>query len=430
MTATADILTFASARLDLSDAARDAAQHFLADTLAVGAGGAASSEAAKLAEALRFEGGPARLLGRKDRADPQTAAFWNGFAIHCLEWDPVHEPGVVHALSVVTATLLAVIDETGGVSENEALTALAVGVDVASGLGVAATGAMRFFRPATAGIIGAALAAARITDLPPERFADVLGLSYSQAAGTMQAHVEASVALPLQIGLAARAAVTAVHLAKAGLGGPHDALEGPFGYSALFEELDLSRYRPGDRWLIEEVSVKPYPSGRASHGVLGELEQLAAELNGKDIERITASVPPLIHRLVARPWKPDMEEGYARLCLPFLTSLMLRDGVIDPRAFTDEAFADPVLTTMAKRTRVVLDDSADPNALAPQLLTIELASGEVITRTICDNLGSRAAPMSQVQTATKLTLACACAGQDADPVIFDNPISYFCGATR
>ena len=453
MSATGRLLAFAAAEHDLPDSARAAAERLLADTLAVGAAGAASEEAAKLFRAIEVpspwpprrgllpeEGqhghqapdqarGDAlfssRLLGTARAAPAETAALWNGFAIHCLEWDAVHEPAVVHALSVVTAALLALIDERGGCDEEEAMTALAVGVDLASGFGVAATGAMRFFRPATAGVIGAALAGARIAGLPGERFADILGLAYSQAAGTMQAHVEGSVALPLQIGLAARAAVTAVHLAKAGLGGPHDVLEGPFGYSALIEPLDLRRYPPGERWLIEEVSVKPYPSGRASHGALAELEALHQEgVTLDQVESLRAEVPPLIHRLVARAYKRDMDAGYARLCLPILAPLMLRDGRIDPRAFTGETYADPQLARLAERVEVALDGNADPNALGPQRLTVRLHSGETVERRIDATLGSPARPMSEVQAKAKRELAHACAGEAADPRLFEDAVRY------
>ena len=51
----------------------------------------------------------------------------------------------------------------------------------------------------------------------------------------MQAHVEGTPALGLQIGFNARAAINAVDAAEAGLAGPHDVLTGPFGYFALFE---------------------------------------------------------------------------------------------------------------------------------------------------------------------------------------------------
>ena len=113
----------------------------------------------------------------------------------------MHEGAVVHALSVVTAAVMAKAHDAGGMDRESVLTAIAVGVDIASGLGIAATGPMSFFRPATAGVIGAALATARLTDISPEKYADVMGLAYSFASGTMQAHVEASIALPLQIAL-------------------------------------------------------------------------------------------------------------------------------------------------------------------------------------------------------------------------------------
>ena len=92
-----------------------------------------------------------------------------------------------------------------------------------------------FSRPATAGTIGAALACARLAGLPRGAFADVLGLAQAQCAGTMQAHLERSMALPLQVAAAARAAITAVDLVVAGISGPHCALMGECGYFSLFD---------------------------------------------------------------------------------------------------------------------------------------------------------------------------------------------------
>ena len=412
MSHTAAILDFAAARHTLSPQVRADAARLLADTLAGGAAGAVSPEAVKLLSTLGT-GSEARLLSG-DTAPAASAAFFNGFAIHCLEWDAVHEPAVVHALSLVTAALLAASDRAGGSDPDDFLTALAVGVDIASGLGLCATGPMRFFRPATAGIIGAALAVARLEGCSRDQFADVLGLAYSFAGGTMQAHVEASVALPLQIGRAAQAAVQAVDLVRAGMDGPHDVLEGPFGYAALIEPLDLSRYTPtlGQVWRISEVSIKPFPSGRASHGALGALQ----ELRGADVESITLHAPPLIHRLVGRPFKPGAPMSYNRLCLPFLAPLMLRDGVIDPRLTeTDEA--------LARNVSVVLDNNPDGNALSPQRLVVTLKDGTLIERHIAANPGSPAAPMTSAQAAAKYTLCRALAPQ-ADPRIFDAPLAY------
>ena len=413
MTHTTAILDFASAPHTLPPQVCADATRLLADTLAGGAAGAVSPEAAQLLGTIKRWGGgtEARFLSGGTAPAP-SAAFFNGFAIHCLEWDAVHEPAVVHALSVVTAALLAASDRAGGSDPDAFLMALAVGVDIASGLGLSATGPMRFFRPATAGVIGAALAVARLEGLSCEQMEDVLGLAYSSAAGTMQAHVEASITLPLQIANAARAAICAVDLVKAGMDGPHDALEGPFGYSALIEPLDLSRYVPGEPWRISEVSIKPFPSGRASHGALGALQGM----RGVKVERITLHAPPLIHRLVGRPYNPDAPMSYNRLCLAFLAPLMLRDGNIDPRLTeTDES--------LAQRVEVVLNGNPDGNALSPQRLVITLTDGTVIERIITANLGSPAAPMMPAQAAAKYDL-CRDLAPQADRRIFDTPLAY------
>lgn len=430
MSATDKIVAFAAADHALPSSAKATARYFLGDTLAGGAAGAASDEALAIMGAVRGWGlgDEARLLGSTDRLPAPSAAWFNGFAIHCLEWDAVHEPAVVHALSVVTAALLAAADRMGGCDQDDFLTALAVGVDIASGLGIAATGAMQFFRPATAGVIGAALAVARLEAVPAERLPDILGLAYSQAAGTMQAHVEASVALPLQIANASRAAITAVDLAQSGMDGPHDALEGPFGYFTLFEPGDLARYTDtiGESWLIENVSVKPFPSGRASHGILGALDALLRDgaLDASQVLAVDVAAPPLIHRLVGRQYKSDMTPSYARLCLPFLVPLMLRDRIIDPRCFTPEEFANPDLVKLGNKVTVRIDDNPDHNALAPQNLTISLRDGSEIVRIITDNLGSPASPMSEAQNQAKRDLAQSLASAGCDPRIFDDPLAY------
>jgi 2-methylcitrate dehydratase PrpD len=427
LSATSDLLDFARAEHRLDESARSAATRLLADTLAVGAAGAMLSTPVEATAARWGAGDDARLLGRGGTMPAPSAAFVNGFRIHCLEWDAVHEGAVVHALSVVTAALGAAIDRRGGCDPDEALGALAVGVDIAAGLGLASTGSMHFFRPATAGVIGAALAVARIDGV--ERFEDVLGLAYSQAAGTMQAHVEGSIALPLQIAVAARAAITAVDLANAGLTGPHDALEGPFGYFRNFEEGTLSRYtgRIGSGWLIEQVSTKPYPSGRASHAVLATLDLLLreGEVGRDDIVGIEAYAPPLIRRLVDRPMKAGMTPSYARLCLPWLTALMLREGRIDPRRFTSEAFADPDFAEGADLLSVHPNGNDDPNALEPQDVVIRLRDGRRIERRVEHALGSPEAPMSADQALAKQALAKELAGELPDRRLLDDPLAYF-----
>jgi 2-methylcitrate dehydratase PrpD len=425
MSATGDLLAFVRAEHQLPPQVRAAALHLLGDTLAVGAAGATAPGAeAVLAAAHGWGAGEdARLIGSEERLPAASAAFVNGFRIHCLEWDAVHEPAVVHAMSAVTAALGAAIDRIGGCDPEAALTALTIGVDIAAGLGLAATSPLAFFRPATAGCIGAALAVARIEGVEP--LEDVLGLAYSSLAGTMQAHVEGSIALPLQIANAARAAIAAVDLVREGLTGPHDALEGPFGYFRLIDQGDLASYTRdlGRIWRIAEISVKPYPSGRASHAVLGTLADL--ELAPASIASIDVHVPPLIARLVGRPLVAEMTPAYARLCLPMLTALMLTDSRIDPRRFVPEIFADPAIRALAERLVIAVDGNPDPNALFPQRLVVRMTDGSTIDRAIPHTLGSPDAPLSAQGTADKRALARELAEDVPDARLFDDPLAYF-----
>lgn len=421
MNAIQQIVDFASGPIELPAAVRADALRLLSDTLAVGAAGAASREAAPVA--LTCAGWGAGSESRSlagGRLPCPSAAFINAFSIHCLEWDAVHEPAVVHAMSVVTAALLAASDRLGGSTEDAFLAALAVGVDIASGLGLSAQGAMRFFRPATAGIIGATLAVARLEGLDRATMANAAGLAYSFLSGTMQAHVEASTALPLQIANAARGAIMAVDLAKAGIDGPHGMLEGQFGYGALIEPVQLDGYLAslGRVWRISEVSIKPYPSGRASHGALGALADLRDEglVSLDTVEAIELHAPPLIQRLVGRPFQLGAPQSYNRLCLAFLAPLMLRDGFIDPRL-------DTTIDALAARVRVILDDNPDHNALSPQVLIVHLRDGQTLHRPVAANPGSPLAPLSPLRTRAKLDLCCALAGQAATQ-IFSDPIAF------
>lgn len=424
MSPTQRLLEFAGADHVLPAQVRADALRLLGDTLAVGSAAVEAPGADQILKAARAMGAgeDVRLLGTAERLPAPAAAFVNGYRVHCLEWDAVHEPAVVHALSTVVAALGAAIDRKGGCDAEEALVALAIGVDVAAGAGLAADTGLSFFRPATAGILGASLAVARIDGAPLD---NTLGLAYSSAAGTMQAHVEGLATLPFQIANAARAAVTASDLAKAGFPGPKDPLEGQFGYFTLFDSGNLASYTDhlSEIWRISEVSVKPYPSGRASHGALGKLEELA--LDPAQVESMELACPPLIRRLVSRPYEPEMTPAYARLCLQWLSALMLTDGRIDPRRFTPEQMADPQLGALAQKLTLVPDGNEDPNALFPQSLTVTLKDGSRTTHAIAANLGSPDNPLSNEQSAKRIALARELAPASADSRIFDDPLGYF-----
>lgn len=394
---------------DLPDAAVQAAQAFILDSLAVGVAGRRNPHRdAVLGVALAWgRGEAAGVLGDSVRVPAPTAAFVNAYQMHCLEFDCVHEPAVVHAMTAVLAAILAECERAAApVSGRRFIAAATLGVEVAALLGVAATAPLTFFRPATAGVFGAAAAVAVLRHYGAAGIRGCFGHALAQAAGTMQAHEEGKPTLPVQLGNAARAGLVAADLAGAGVPAPEDALEGPYGYFALFERsFDTAGLAEalGKVWRVTELSHKPYPSGRATHGGLEAALQLRGQgVTAKALKAMRLSAPPLIHQLVVRPPLADMNLNYARLCFPYVGATALLHGTVGLEHFTAEALADAEVLAVAQRFSASLNEVEDPAAFTPQTLTAELTDGSSLAVRIDKVLGSPAHPLSQDQLQAKV----------------------------
>lgn len=390
--------------------ARDAALCFVRDSLGVALSGACIDLSRRLQTLWCGEGSSAASVwGTMRRCSRDQAAMLNAFAIHNQEFDCVHEPAVVHPMAVVLASLLTEADALGGVSGDALLRAVVISIDVAAAVGVCARAPMRFFRPAMCGALGAAAGIAVLREFDPQRLQKTLGLAYSQLSGTMQAHVEGLPTLALQIAFNARAALTAADLAGAGLDGPRDWLEGSFGYFSLIDgehDIDpgLQLIRSATR-AIEQISHKPFPTGRAAHGTLDVLTELlrSGELHADDVDRITLRAPPLICRLIGRPLRSSMGASYARLCLPYLASTCLVRAGVGLDDFSPAALTDARRAAYADRITIDSNGVADENALAPQIVVIRLRSGATLERTREAILGAPALPLSPAQQSAKFS---------------------------
>jgi 2-methylcitrate dehydratase PrpD len=397
----------------LSPAAVAAAKQAIEDSLACAIIGSRADGAEELwrAQNASPQSGTACVWGRATRAHPSVAAMQNGHQLHALEYASVHERATVHAMSAILPAVMASADRDGGVDGKRLITAVAVGLDVAALLGMAAKQGSRFFRPSVCGSLGAVAALANAWDPHVGVVEEMFGLAYSQLCGTMQAHAEASVALGLQIGFATRNALAAFEMARAGLTAPRDIFEGPYGYFTLFEpggDAGPLLDRLCKEWAIAETSYKPFPCGRVSHGAIDALMRLRARhgFSATDLQRVVLHLPPYAFRLGGRPLKADMNGPYARLCIRYLMACLLEQGEIGLGSYAKEALQSPAIHALAARVELVVDEKADINALSPQHLALRLRDGTAIEEPIPVLLGHPNNPMSRAQHAAKLALAC------------------------
>ena len=412
-------------------AARDAARLFLLDAIGVGNSGMTTAESAMVmsASAAWGEGAQARIWGGGALTSAGTAAFVNAHQMHTQEFDAIHEPAVVHPLTVVVPAVIAWIQRaslTGRrFSGADLLTATVVGVDVAAGLGRASTTAIRFFRPSVCGGMGATAAIANVDRSSTEIAKSALGIAYGSVSGTMQPHTEGAPVLAAQCGLNARAAIHAHDLAVAGLTGPEFILEGRYGWYHLIErDGDPRSFTEslGHRWEIAATSIKPFPSGRATHGGLDGVLTLQREhgFSVNDVASVRVRVPSLVFDLVGRRPEPGMDVGAARLCLALLIPHVLRDGTINLATYAPSRLNDPAMHALAEHVTIERDDNPDPNAFTPQHVEVTLHDGSRHRTTLTAVLGAPERPLGKVGVEEKFRSNLAAAGRDdktADSIV-------------
>ncbi len=410
--------------------ARAAARRFMADTLAVGlAGTAHPAQPGLLAAASRWGAGDeAGVWGKAIRLPAGAAAFANAFAAHSLEFDAIHEGAVAHAMTPTLAAALAEAERQAGqgrpVDGAALVEAVVLGLDLACGIGAAARGKMRFFRPATAGMFGAFGAVARLRGFDLARGSAGAGLMLGQIPGTMQAHHEGSVALAVQMGFAAAAAFRAADLAEAGIAGPAHWLAGPSGFLAMTEpdhDLGPTLATLGHSWQVTAFSHKPFPSGRLTHAAIDGTRRAMAG-GGVDVARIAEvrlHIPPLAMRLVGRPLLPALEANYARLCLPYVVATTLRFGTVGLADFTAPRLADPATLALAAKVRVLPDGNADETVTVPQAVEILQEGAAPVLVRVEAALGSPANPLSAAEERAKAGACAAAARHPMSPARLD-----------
>ena len=195
---------------------------FLLDTIGVGIAGSTGSKLTELKEVANnwSQGNNCTILGTWEKYSRDAATLINAYQIHCLEFDCIHEGAVVHPMAAILSSMLSHCESENKkgrvINGKDFLLSIALGVDIASYLGICAKGELKFFRPATASGFGAVAALSNIQKFSSTEINNALGIMYSQTCGNMQSHVEGVPILGLQVGFNAKSALGSIDLTMAG----------------------------------------------------------------------------------------------------------------------------------------------------------------------------------------------------------------------
>ena len=399
---------------DLSSEAIEKTKIFLLDTIGCSIAGTSGPSAREILNTAKVWGAEksSRVWGTHKALPHTSAAIVNAYQIHCLEFDCVHESGVLHPMSTLIGATLTEIDrqkyEGRKVTGKEFIQAIIVGIDVSCSIAKSSNAPMRFFRPALTGGFGATASVAKLRRFDEKKLHNALGIYYGQAGGNMQAHIEGSKLLGLQVGFGARNSLVACDFAERNIEGPKDFLTGRYGYFNLMEgeglyDLDPAWQEWGKASRILEVGHKPFPSGRLTHYAIDALQNLKKKhgFRHQDITKVICKVPPLTLRLVGRPYKKNAEPNYAKLCLGYICALTLIYGEVSQEDFHPQKLLDNEIGNLAEKICVEPDENTDLNAFGPQQITVYLKNEQKFVYSSKYAIGHPRNPLSRKQQLDK-----------------------------
>ena len=404
---------------DLNDETVHKIKVFLLDSIGVGIAGSTGSKLTELKKVANTwsQGNDCSILGTWEKYSRDAATLINAYQIHCLEFDCIHEGAVVHPMAAILSSMLSHCESENKkgrfIDGKEFLLSLALGVDIASYLGICAKGELKFFRPATASGFGAVAALSNIQKFSSTEINNALGIMYSQTCGNMQSHVEGVPILGLQVGFNAKAALGSMDLTVAGFPGPKRVFNGEHGYFNLIEnnnfDMKYMKDNIGKTWMINEIAHKPYPSGRLTHGLVHVIKDLKSKhkLNKDDIKSIVCHVPPGVYKLVSRPIIENLTTNYAKLCARFVGASYMINDHLNIDTFTNQKYLNNKETLkFANKIKIEKNDNLDEKVLTPQFFSVTLMDDKKLEIKLDNVYGHPKVPLSEKEYLNKFNVCC------------------------
>lgn len=344
---------------DIPPAVYHEAKRALIDHLAV-AIGAVNDEAVlavrQVAKSWNAAGDARVYLG--ETTTPALAALINATMAHATDFDDTHPAGSGHPGGPCWATALAMA-QVHCASEDKTIRAFIAGFEVMAKLGggwVSGVGRhlqRRGFHPTSiVGRAGATAVAASILGLNSEQIANALG-----GAATMMGGLQKSSGThgkPFHAGKAAMDGILAAQLASEGFVGAQHFYEtdGWVRHFIQQGEVDIPELDFGESWELLTNGYKLYASCRGTHASIETALQIYPQLNGRQIERISARVHPMgmVNAGIMDPRTP-LESKFS---IPYCIALALSGYRLSDADFTQQAVNDvnarqllPLLTVEA-----------------------------------------------------------------------------------
>ena len=246
---------------------------------------------------------------------------------------------------------------------------------------------LKGFHPTgTIATFGTTTAACKILGLSSKTAVNAMGLAGSLASGINQYEIDGTISKHLHPGNAARNGILSAMLAREGMTGPAEILEGRLGFFHCYADevnqavvdCDL-----GSDWHMKRIYFKPFCSCRYVH--------YAIEATQKNLEKRPASVAE-VERIVVRTHQNGKQGSdipdyctplHARLSIQYGIASILARGKAGLREYEEAAIADPEVRKVSDLVTIEVDDEIQKVYPNPRSMIVEFVlkdGGKVSTR--------------------------------------------------
>jgi len=375
----------------LPAAVRAKALVHIADAIGVALAARSSMPVAgRVLEALGYgdSRGGCTVLGTDRRLPPAAAAFANSAGIHILDYEDIHDDARMHPTTVTLPAALAAA-ELAGRSGASVVEGVALGNEfmIRMGLMMSPKGdgpASGWFLTQFFGYFGAALSAGVALGLDDDQLVSAVGLAYMQVAGGKEAGFGVGAdARALYPAFAAMGGLNAALLARAGIVGPHSALDGAAGLFRIYfgmqpDDAALATLLAPAHWNFLDTDTKPWPCCRFSHPyvavALAARERVAARPITRVRVAVNATSAKLCRPLAERRRPTTLQD--AKYSIPFVTAFALVHGRVTLDTLGMHALADPAVLALA--SRIDIEDRLPDTVGLPHAEIVVEVPGESI----------------------------------------------------
>ena len=346
------------------------------DTLGVSiAATTLAPEANLVADYVEDMGGKpvATVWGFGRKAPAPWAVFVNGSLGHMVDYDDVGAGGHVSIVTIPAA--FAVAEQLGGVSGRDLIAAIAAGTDIHTRLNAGIripdwTIAEGWFPTQMFGFISGAATAAKLYGADAETMEHAFGIAFTQMSGSRQMAVGTATHLrSMQAGFSGQGAVLAADLARRGIVGSKEVLEGRYGIFKTYVRTDpdwdailggLGTEFP----LLEVHGFKVWPACGYTRPTNTAIRQLREEhrLKPDDVESITVVGGTGGTKLLSEPLELKRRPKLSidgKFSIPFTSAVMMVKGTVSLRDYTEEGLRDPAVLAMADKVSYRMDPEAE-----------------------------------------------------------------------